>query len=186
MRNVKKIWFSPQFTANCIVAVVMLLALTWILNPKVTVVEKEVVVETNTQIVIPRIMQVNLPRVLYSEDDLYVLSEAIYFEARSEPLDCQAQVGYTVLNRVEKRGLSVRKTIWKSRQFSYTQDGKHERMVNENARQVAQSVALLVLNGYAKDYTKGGEYFFNPSIVDWKFEKDYTFTMDCGSHRFLR
>lgn len=123
----------------------------------------------------------------YNSDDLYVLAEALYFESSIESLDCQAQVGYTVLNRVKHRKQSIRKVIWASHQFSYTQDGKHERMTDQPARERAFAVAKLVLNGWAKDRTQGGEYFVNLSIVpNWKFKDTFEKTMTCDYHTYFK
>lgn len=148
------------------------------------VITKEVVVPINTNVIMPVDIGRNLQRVNYSEEDLYYLTEAIYFESRGESMDCQAQVGYVILNRVQKRNSSIKEIIYQPYQFSYTKDGKHERMTDEDSRQVAQSIATLVLNGYAKDFTRGATHYYNPSMVDWRFKDDYEYVMTCGMHDF--
>ena len=123
----------------------------------------------------------------YTSDDLYYLAEALYFESSVESLECQAQVGYTVLNRVKRRKQSIRAVIWANRQFSYTQDGKHERMTNRPARERAFAVAKLVLNGWAIDRTKGGEYFVNLSLApNWKYKDIFKKTMKCDYHTYYK
>lgn len=122
----------------------------------------------------------------YNEEDLYFMTEAIYFEARSEPLDCQVAVGYTIMNRVKKRKLTIKQVVWQRKQFSYTHDGKSEKMFEVKALQIAKFIAILVLEGDATDLTEGGEYYHNYKIVDWKFKSSYTNTIRCGSHQFMK
>lgn len=148
------------------------------------VLTKEVVVPVNTNVIMPVEAGRNLQRTIYSEEDLYYMAEAIYFEARGESMDCQAQVAYVILNRSRHRKTSIKETIYQPYQFSYTKDGNHEKMTDEDARQVAQSIATLALNGYAKDRTRGAMHYYNPSMVDWKFKDDYKYVMTCGLHDF--
>lgn len=152
---------------------------------EVQVVDREIVVQI--PVILQRVESIKPVSELYWDDeDLHYLTEALYFESSIETLDCQAAVGYTIMNRVKRRGNSVKDTIWAYRQFSYTQDGKHERMSDEPARRRAEAVAKLVLNGFARDKTQGGEYFYNPDIVKWKFASNYEVTMKCNHHLFLK
>jgi hypothetical protein len=156
-----------------------------LVNTRVEIVEVPVPFAVEQPVIVEQVpYQVNA---WYTSDDLYVLAEALYFESSIESLDCQAQVGYTVLNRVKKRKQSIRQVIWANKQFSYTQDGKHERMTDQPARERAFAVSKLVLNGWAKDRTQGGEYFVNLSIVpNWKFKDAFTKTITCDYHTYFK
>lgn len=124
----------------------------------------------------------------HTEEDVYYLAQAIYFEARGEPAECQQDVAQVIQNRVysEKYPNSYFGVIWQHRQFSYTQDGKREDINNEYAFELALDIAKKVLRGYVVDNTGGSLYYFNPDIVDPTWKVGYNFQKECGGHYFYR
>ena len=121
----------------------------------------------------------------YTEEDLYYMTEAIYFEARSEPIHCQILIGHVIMTRVYWHSFpnTVKEVVWQSAQFSYTHDGKHERMTDKNAKKVAETLAKLVLGGYHTD-SLGAAWYFNPDLADPDWQYDYEFVESCGGHDF--
>jgi len=82
------------------------------------------------------------------------LAKAIYFEARSEPIEGQRAVAWVILNRVQDQhhpdtvcGVVYENTLKKNRcQFSFACDGRKETIKETRAYLVAQSVAREVLD----------------------------------------
>lgn len=124
----------------------------------------------------------------YSEEDLYFMTEALYFEARSEPVECQKLVAHVIASRVYSHLYpnTVVDVVWQHRQFSYTLDGKHEQMLDLEAKKIAEEVAKEVLGGYSLDVTEGALFYYNPTLATPKWKDDYTVTQECGGHLFLR
>jgi spore germination cell wall hydrolase CwlJ-like protein len=100
-------------------------------------------------------LQNPLPASVFSEKEQQCLANAVYFEARSEPLRGQAAVAQVVLNRVRNPaypksicGVVYQNDSWFNRcQFSFACDGRKDR-VNEPSRfKVAKDVAMAVTAG---------------------------------------
>lgn len=124
----------------------------------------------------------------YSEQDLFYMTQALYFEARSEPVECQQMVASVILNRKYDWHYpnSVKTVIWDYKQFSYTHDGKHELMNMHMEYQIAEEIAHEVLAGLVLDTTEGSLYYHNPNIVNWAYKEDYDFVVGCGDHDFYK
>ena len=124
----------------------------------------------------------------YTKEDLYYMTEAIYFEARSEPLDCQAKVAMVIQHRFysHKYPNRYREVVWQYKQFSYTHDGKSELMVDGAARAQAEAIAELVLGGYLLDTTEGSLYYFNPELANPVWKDDYEYVVSCAKHDFYK
>ena len=119
---------------------------------------------------------------VYSNDDLDNLAEAIYFEARSEPLVCQIVVAQSIMNRVaqvrfpdtveevvHQRGWSKRKKGFVC-QYSYFCDGKSDLMVNDKAQLLSYQVASMVLLRQVPDLSEGADHYYAHDITtpDWE------------------
>ena len=86
------------------------------------------------------------------------LTEAIYFEARSETLRGQVAVAEVILNRVDSRKYpnTVCKVVNQGAskknacQFSYNCDGKTEKMTERGARERAGKIARALMDGQAR------------------------------------
>ena len=97
-----------------------------------------------------------------SEKELFELTRAIYFEARGEDDLGQAAVAHVILNRMKSPLYpdTVRGVVWQKGQFSWTQDGKSDRMTDPRAIQKAVDIALAVTRGKIKDPTGGSMHYF--------------------------
>lgn len=124
----------------------------------------------------------------YTQEDLDYMTQALYFEARGEPLECQEMVAHVIMARVYDWYYpdTVEEVIWAYKQFSYTHDGKPERYDDYEARAIAEGVAHQVLSGLSLDTTEGSLYYHNPKLTDWPYKKDYTFVTSCGDHDFYK
>ena len=105
----------------------------------------------------------------YEPRELQCLSEAIYFEARGEPLIGQLAVGNVIMNRVSSPRFpnTICKVVHQGRkingqmvrnkcQFSYYCDGKTESLYNEHEYYNVMNAATLVLNGNVIDNMQDG------------------------------
>lgn len=121
------------------------------------------------------------------------LSEAIYFEARGEPLAGQIGVAEVVLNRVDDPRYP--KTVCgvthqgvgngRACQFSYACDGRADVMSSALPRQRAQKLAALMLAGRPRTVTAGATSFHAVRIrPDWAGRMTKTATI--GHHAFYR
>jgi len=121
------------------------------------------------------------------------LAEAIYFEARGEPIDGQIAVAEVVLNRtgdrrfpnsvcgVTKQGAGSGRGC----QFSYACDGNSDVMKSALPRTRAEKLATLVLSGRTSDITEGATYFHTRSVrPSWSHRM--TRTASIGHHHFYR
>jgi len=128
-------------------------------------------------------------------DDLKYLAEAIYFEARSEPLACQIIVAQNILNRVDQERFpnTIKEVVHQSTktkngklvcQFSYYCDGKSDLMLNTRAEIKSYQVASMVLLNQAPDLSEGSDHYYAHNIVTPKWASAMTDTFVCGDHTF--
>ncbi|AUS02709.1 cell wall hydrolase [Vibrio phage 2.275.O._10N.286.54.E11] len=132
-------------------------------------------------------------------DDLYVMTEMIYFEARSENLKGQMAVGLATLNRVEDRYHPntledvihfKAKNKWGTWTcaYSYYCDGKSDFMSNSEARDDVHYVADLLLSNDIEDFTNGATLYFNPdevsTIPHWARSVCTVYLGKWGAHEF--
>lgn len=125
----------------------------------------------------------------FTAEDVYYMTEALYFEAATESPVCQEMVANVVFNRwYDSRWKgSIKDIIWAKYQFSYTHDGKPEHMRDLDTRKHLESIAIKVLGGNAIDNSQGSMYYYNPKLAnpnwDWsKIEK----VGSCDDHDFYK
>jgi len=134
----------------------------------------------------------------YNKKELDCLTEAVYFEARSETFSGQIAVAQVIMNRVRhpffpstickvtKQGVYKNgKPVKYLCAFSYWCDGKPERMVNTEAFARAVSAAVLVLEGVRIDILRKALYY-HASYVKPKWSKDRKKLASIGNHIFYR
>lgn len=125
--------------------------------------------------------------------ELKCLAEAIYFEARGEPMIGQAAIAEVVLNRVDSRhwpntvcGVvkqgSERAT---GCQFSYTCDGKPERVSSKPAWRQAERIARLMLQGAPRRRTDYATHY-HANYVSPGWARTMERTAQVGAHLFFR
>lgn len=121
------------------------------------------------------------------------LTEAIYFEARGEPVQGQFAVAEVILNRVEAREYpsSVCGVVRQGArsggacQFSYACDGNSLQMRERAARQQAAKIADLMLRGAPRALTDGATHF-HARHVSPRWARSFPRTAAIGAHIFYR
>lgn len=116
----------------------------------------------------------------YSEQDLQLMANAVYGEARGEPYEGQVAVAAVILNRVEDPQFpnTVSGVIFQPLAFTAVADGQI--WLTPNAR--AKEAVLDALNGW--DPTENALYYFNPDTAtsDWIWGRPQIKTI--GKHIF--
>jgi hypothetical protein len=120
------------------------------------------------------------------------LAEAVYFEARSEPVDGQAAVAQVVLNRV-KSGLypsTICGVVFQNRQrhnacqFSFACDGKALRVKEPEAWATAEEIARRVLDGETYVADVGGSTHYHANYVRPRWARALQKMDTIGHHIF--
>jgi spore germination cell wall hydrolase CwlJ-like protein len=122
-----------------------------------------------------------------SEGELFELTRAIYYEARGEDALGQAAVVHVILNRVKSPLYpdSMREVVWQPGQFSFTNDGRSDRMTDPEAIEKAVDIALAVSRGKIKDPTGGSLHYYahRKARPNWA-RGAYKFIL--GQHTFVK
>lgn len=130
------------------------------------------------------------------DNDLRILSEAIYFEARGESWLGQTAIALVINNRVNhpKFPNTIKGVVYHNRrpyklnkcQFSYWCDGKKEIVVDFNAWNHAVENAMMVYYNFIDDHTHGADHYHNPvtSVASWYL--DMTLTTEIEKHAFYK
>jgi hypothetical protein len=123
--------------------------------------------------------------------DWQCLAEALYFEARGEPLKGQVAVAEVILNRVDAPGYPksvcgvVNQGGGGQCQFSYTCDGRSDAIRERAAFVKAGKVARLMLDGAPRTLT-GGATHFHTRAVRPGWARRLPQTAAIGRHLFYR
>jgi N-acetylmuramoyl-L-alanine amidase len=122
-----------------------------------------------------------------SENDLFCMVQNVYHEARGESLIGQAAVAHVTLNRVRSPAYpdSVCGVVWQPGQFSWTEDGRSDRMMDLGAIGKAVDIALAASRGKIKDPTGGALHFYAHDKVKphWSTRG---YRLIVGEHTFVR
>lgn len=121
------------------------------------------------------------------------LTAAVYYEARSEPLDGQRAVAQVVLNRVRDRAFpdSVCKVVYQRPanrpgcQFSFACDGSTDRPIERRAWDVAGAIAHAALAGSVYAPVGSATYYHTNAVQPW-WSGSLTRIGLVGSHIFYR
>ncbi|WP_419095534.1 spore cortex-lytic enzyme [Alkalihalobacterium alkalicellulosilyticum] len=97
----------------------------------------------------------------FSENDLQLMAQAVYGEARGEPYVGQVAVAAVILNRINSPIFpnTVSEVIFEPRAFTAVADGQ----INLGADDSARRAVLDALNG--QDPSGGAIYYFNPDTA---------------------
>jgi spore germination cell wall hydrolase CwlJ-like protein len=128
-----------------------------------------------------------------SNKQMSCLAEALYFEARGEPITGQLAVGEVILNRVEDRRYpsSICKVINQGTgrrfacQFTYTCDGKLETVHERKPYEMALKIAKILLTTHDRKLTKGSTHYHS-NYVKPKWSKKFERVAKYGRHIFYR
>lgn len=121
------------------------------------------------------------------------LTQALYFEARGEPIVGQYAVAEVILNRVDatnypnticgviSQGTGRRFAC----QFTYTCDGLSDEMTDAGAMHRLGHIARIMIDGAPRDLTEGATHYH----ADWvspRWAQVYPQTASIGIHQFYR
>ena len=128
-----------------------------------------------------------------SNKQMSCLAEALYFEARGEPIKGQLAVGEVILNRVEdtRYPSSICKVINQGTgrrfacQFTYTCDGKLETVHERQPYEMALKIAKILLTTHDRKLTKGSTHYHS-NYVNPKWSKKFQRVARFGRHIFYR
>jgi hypothetical protein len=121
------------------------------------------------------------------------LAEALYFEARGEPIEGQFAVAEVILNRVKSEEFpnSICSVVNQGTgrkhacQFSYTCDGKLERVSNKVSYDQMVRIAGVMIDGVTQPLTAGATYYHATSVrPSWARRFENTITI--GVHKFYK
>jgi hypothetical protein len=121
------------------------------------------------------------------------LTQAIYYEARSEPLDGQEAVAQVVLNRVRNPAFpnSVCGTVYEGSsrrtgcQFTFTCDGSMAARIDGAAWDRARRVAQAALDGFVYTPIGSATYYHTTAVSPWWAPK-LAMVGRIGAHIFYR
>ena len=128
-----------------------------------------------------------------SDKQMSCLAEALYFEARGEPIKGQLAVGEVILNRVEdtRYPSSICKVINQGTgrrfacQFTYTCDGKLETVYEQKPYEMALKIAKILLTTHDRKLTRGSTHYHS-NYVNPKWSKKFKRVAKFGRHIFYR
>ncbi|HLS07385.1 MAG TPA: cell wall hydrolase, partial [Bacillota bacterium] len=103
---------------------------------------------------------VNVPQG-YSQNDIQLMSNAVYGEARGEPYEGQVAVAAVILNRVKSPSFpnTIAGVIFEPRAFTAVADGQIWLTPNERAKEAV----IDAINGW--DPSGNAMYYFNPDTA---------------------
>lgn len=121
------------------------------------------------------------------------LAEALYFEARGESIKGQFAVAEVIMNRVEHArypnsvcGVINQGTGRKfACQFTYTCDGKAEKISEPRAFARVGKIARIMVQGGARPLTKGATHYHTKKVRP-KWSRKFPRTATIGFHHFYR
>lgn len=128
-------------------------------------------------------------------DSLECLALNGYHESRGETADQEVAAAAVVLNRLSvgfRGATTICEVIYTPKQFSWVeQHGVHipdtENPIERRAWQRSLLIAKRMLDPDATfiDPSNGAQYYYNPSLVDWRYKHAYKQVAVLGSHRFM-
>ena len=125
--------------------------------------------------------------------ELHCLAEALYFEARGEPIQGQRAVAEVIINRVKSNNYPdticgvTRQGGYSSNwcQFSYYCDGITEKIHEHHVYDRILKLSQTVLHGMLDNSTSGATHYHNLN-VNPKWAGNLTVTARIGRHIFYR
>ena len=150
--------------------------------------------ERRRQIELAALVEAQEKQRLY-EDSVYCLALNGYHEARSETADQEVASAAVVLNRLSvgfRGATTVCEVIYTPKQFSWVeQHGTHLPDTSNKIEKAAWNRSVLIARRMLDpdatfvDPSNGAQYYYNPSIVDWRYKHAYRQVAVLGNHRFM-
>ena len=133
------------------------------------------------------------PLDVFESDDNRCLAQAIYFEARGEPIEGQVAVAQVVLNRVANPrypdsicGVVFQNEWHRNRcQFSFACDGRSDRPKEAASWDQSRRIAHLVLSERVRDFSLSATHY-HAKYVTPKWASRLHETAEVGLHVFYR
>ncbi|KHD85788.1 hypothetical protein NG54_07070 [Heyndrickxia ginsengihumi] len=118
----------------------------------------------------------------YSQNDIQLLANAVYGEARGEPYEGQVAVAAVILNRVESPSFpnTISGVIFEPGAFTAVSDGQIWLTPNETAKKAV----LDAINGW--DPSGNALYYFNPATATSKWIWSRPQIKRIGKHIFCK
>ena len=137
-----------------------------------------------------RLLSLPIPK---NDKQMSCLAEALYFEARGEPIKGQLAVGEVILNRVDDARYpnSICNVINQGTgrrfacQFTYTCDGKLETVNEQKPYEMALKIAKILMTTHDRKLTKGSTHYHS-NYVNPKWSKKFERVAKFGRHIFYR
>lgn len=122
------------------------------------------------------------------EAAILCLAQNIYFEARDQDLLGQMAVAEVTMNRVDSPRWpdDVCGVVWQDKQFSWTHDGKSDRMYNEKARHLAMQLADAYVNARIESFLTEGATHYHSYKVNPYWASKLEPTVTIGYHTFYK
>lgn len=135
-----------------------------------------------------------LPASVITAKEQRCLAEAVYFEARGEPVDGQAAVAQVVLNRVRNPTYpeTICKVVYQNRhlrnrcQFSFACDGIRDRISEKPEWEVAQKVARETVSGQRYLEKVGASTHYHATYVSPRWARYMKRLDKIGQHIFYK
>lgn len=120
-----------------------------------------------------------------SRQDALCMAEAVYHEARGEPLVGQIAVANVVGNRMTATGKSACAVVYEPGQFSWT---RRAPAVSPTSKEweTASHIAARALSDGIVDQTFGARHFYEYRRVNPKWASGMVRTRTIGVHAFLK
>ncbi len=127
---------------------------------------------------------------LKDREQIYCGAQNVYFESRGEPDLGMVAVSQVVLNRVEDKRWpnTICDVIWQDKQFSWTHDGKSDRIPlgsTYQRRLWMKSVYMFLIAHIEKDVTNGATHYHSINVQPW-WANNMVVTAHIGNHIFLK
>lgn len=116
------------------------------------------------------------------------LAMNIYHEARSEPIVGRMAVVEVTLNRVasDEYPNDVCEVVWQNKQFSWTHDGKSDKMKDDYHRKRSLEIAnAYIKGGFRSNLTKGATHY-HADYVSPYWNKSFDKVTKIGTHIFYK
>ncbi len=135
-----------------------------------------------------------LPASVVTAKEQRCLAEAVYFEARGEPVDGQVAVAQVVLNRVRNPAYpeTICKVVYQNRhmrnrcQFSFACDGIRDRISEKPEWEVAQKVARETVSGQRYLEKVGASTHYHATYVNPRWARFMKRLDKIGQHIFYK
>ncbi len=123
----------------------------------------------------------------------HCLAEALYFEARGESVKGQFAVAEVILNRVDSsrypsspcRVIHQGTGRYLRCQFTYTCDGRSDRIGEKVVWRQVGKVARLMLDGKERELTQGATHYHTKAVRP-RWSRVFPRTATIGAHHFYR